>query len=220
MRVACHCGSRMLVVEWPTSAIASKCGIRCCSACAYSLEVSHVLRRLCRIHPRCAGRARSTLSRTSMRRTRASIAATNGARQRPHTSRASDSAQWLILVAKDQADLYGHLVSAFSRDDKVQILLDRRRDYSRDPPRRGGAPSRVRRAARDSPPRRKLEKRPVCGGTAPSAAVPRNARDRRTDELSSAGPRHGPALPLRDYASRAAVGRRLGIWTFLSFLPR
>ena len=44
---------------------------------------------------------------------------------------------------------------------------------------------------------------------APSAAVPRNARDRRTDELSSAGPRHGPALPLRDYASRAAFGRRL-----------
>jgi hypothetical protein len=44
-----------------------------------------------------------------------------------------DSAQWLILVAKDQADLYGHLVRAFSRDDKVQILLDRRRDYTRNP---------------------------------------------------------------------------------------
>ena len=58
---------------------------------------------------------------------------TDGARQRPHTS-VRDSAQWLILVARDQADLYGHLVRAFSRDDKVQILLDRRRDYSRNPP--------------------------------------------------------------------------------------
>ncbi len=50
----------------------------------------------------------------------------------------------------------------------------------------------------------RLERRegPICGGTAPSAAVPRNARDDRADELSSAGPRHGPALPLREYASR------------------
>ena len=94
-------------------------------------QVSHVLWRLCRIHPRRRGRAAHAVPR----RARSWPPPTEGARQRPHTLvRGSDSALWLILVAKDQADLYGHLVRAFSRDDKVQILLDRRRDYSRNPP--------------------------------------------------------------------------------------
>src|SRR4029453_9186110 len=52
-----------------------------------------------------------------------------------------------------------------------------------------------------------------------STAVPRNARDKRADELSSAGPRHGPALPQHEYASRAVIGRRLAAGPFSSLSP-
>jgi hypothetical protein len=103
-----------------------KCGAACCSACAYSLKSATY----------CGGCAQSILDGEGVPLTLSHVepdAPSNGARQRPHTL-VRDSAQWLILVAKDQADLYGHLVRAFSRDDKVQILLDRRKDYSRNPP--------------------------------------------------------------------------------------
>jgi hypothetical protein len=41
---------------------------------------------------------------------------------------------WLIVVARGQADLYAHLVQAFSRDAKVRVILDRRKDDSRNSP--------------------------------------------------------------------------------------
>jgi hypothetical protein len=42
--------------------------------------------------------------------------------------------RWLIVVARGQTDLYTHLVQAFSRDSKVQVILDRRKDDSRNSP--------------------------------------------------------------------------------------
>lgn len=42
--------------------------------------------------------------------------------------------RWLIVVARGQADLYNHLVQAFSRDSKVRVILDRRKDDSRNSP--------------------------------------------------------------------------------------
>jgi hypothetical protein len=42
--------------------------------------------------------------------------------------------RWLIVVARGQADLYTHLVQAFSRDAKVRVVLDRRKDDSRNSP--------------------------------------------------------------------------------------
>ena len=42
--------------------------------------------------------------------------------------------RWLIVVARGQADLYAHLVEAFSRDSKVRVVLDRRKDDSRNSP--------------------------------------------------------------------------------------
>jgi hypothetical protein len=42
--------------------------------------------------------------------------------------------RWLIVVARGQADLYAHLVQAFSRDAKVRVVLDRRKDDSRNSP--------------------------------------------------------------------------------------
>ena len=128
MPVACHCGNRMLSSS-ADERTCIKCGTACCSACAYSLNSATY----------CGGCAESILDAEGVPLTLSHVEPdswpppTEGARQRPHTS-VRDSAQWLILVAKDQADLYGHLVRAFSRDDKVQILLDRRRDYSRNPP--------------------------------------------------------------------------------------
>jgi hypothetical protein len=42
--------------------------------------------------------------------------------------------RWLIVVARGQTDLYAHLVQAFSRDSKVRVILDRRKDDSRNTP--------------------------------------------------------------------------------------
>jgi hypothetical protein len=42
--------------------------------------------------------------------------------------------RWLIVVARGQAELYTHLVEAFSRDTKVRVILDRRKDDSRNSP--------------------------------------------------------------------------------------
>lgn len=49
--------------------------------------------------------------------------------------RSSEPAKaWLIVVARGQVELYTHLVQAFSRDRKVRVILDRRKDDSRNPP--------------------------------------------------------------------------------------
>ncbi|MGH7385524.1 MAG: hypothetical protein ACREKG_10085 [Candidatus Rokuibacteriota bacterium] len=45
-----------------------------------------------------------------------------------------DAKRWLIVVARGQADLYTHLVQAFARDGKVRVILDRRKDDSRNSP--------------------------------------------------------------------------------------
>lgn len=42
--------------------------------------------------------------------------------------------RWLIVVARGQVDLYAHLVQAFSSDTKVRVILDRRKDDSRNSP--------------------------------------------------------------------------------------
>lgn len=42
--------------------------------------------------------------------------------------------RWLIIVARGQTDLHAHLAQAFSRDSKVRVILDRRKDDSRNSP--------------------------------------------------------------------------------------
>lgn len=42
--------------------------------------------------------------------------------------------QWVILVARDQSDLFAHLRDALRGDPKVQVTLDRRENDSRNPP--------------------------------------------------------------------------------------
>ena len=51
-----------------------------------------------------------------------------------HRANGHATKRWLVVVARGQTDLYTHLVQAFSRDQKVTVILDRRRDDSRNPP--------------------------------------------------------------------------------------
>ncbi len=51
-----------------------------------------------------------------------------------HQPNGQANKRWLIVVARGQADLYAHLVQAFSRDGKVRVILDRRKDDSRNSP--------------------------------------------------------------------------------------
>jgi len=43
--------------------------------------------------------------------------------------------RWIILVAQGQGDLYEHLARAFQHDKRVEVVMDRRNDRRRDPPR-------------------------------------------------------------------------------------
>lgn len=52
----------------------------------------------------------------------------------PERHSSHPAGKWLIVVAKGQVDLYEHLLQAFSRDQKVQVILDRRKDESRNSP--------------------------------------------------------------------------------------
>ena len=51
-----------------------------------------------------------------------------------HQVNGAASKRWLVVVARGQTDLYAHLLQAFSRDSKVRVILDRRRDDSRNSP--------------------------------------------------------------------------------------
>ncbi len=57
------------------------------------------------------------------------------AKERPSGAKAPrPDYQWVILVARDQTDLYTHLRDALRGDPKVQVTLDRRENDSRNPP--------------------------------------------------------------------------------------
>src|SRR5262245_31280297 len=130
MRVVCGCGGRILAGT--DERLCIKCGITCCADCAFSVDAATYCARCAESILDAEG---VPLSLSHPQPAPASTLRSDGHWQAPRPpARGSDSAQWLILVAKDQGDLYSHLVRAFSRDDKVQILLDRRKDYSRNPP--------------------------------------------------------------------------------------
>jgi hypothetical protein len=44
-------------------------------------------------------------------------------------------ARWVILVAREEDELYEHLRAAFAGDPKVRVVLDRRTDEARNSPR-------------------------------------------------------------------------------------
>jgi len=51
-----------------------------------------------------------------------------------HHMNGQSAKRWIVVVARGQADLYSHLVQAFARDAKVSVVLDRRKDDSRNSP--------------------------------------------------------------------------------------
>ena len=126
MRGMCRCGSPILSSPLGERSC-MKCGAPCCSACAFSLDSAIYCSR-------CAESILDAQGVPLALSTRPGASPRRGGTGNESTPDKADSAQWLILVARDQTDLFAHLVRAFARDDKVQILLDRRRDYSRNPP--------------------------------------------------------------------------------------
>ena len=93
-----------------------RCGAACCPLCVYVFESASYCTR-------CA----ETL--VDQR-----LAVVDGATARASSPAKSTPAEWIILVARDQDDLFTHLERAFARDSKVEIILDRRKDYRRNPP--------------------------------------------------------------------------------------
>jgi hypothetical protein len=103
-----------------------RCGASCCLACAFSLDAF--------TYCRSCGEAMLEADGAPLDLAGGDPGAGPGVRAGEVRARASASRPWVIVVARDQPDLYAHLLHAFARDDKVDVLLDRRRDFSRNPP--------------------------------------------------------------------------------------
>ena len=123
MGTVCGCGSP---VTSPLQELhCLKCGAPCCSSCAFALDSATY----------CGRCAESVLDADGVPLSLSAPAAwiwPKVATTEP--IRNGETVQWVILVARDQPDLFTHLVRAFSRDEKVEIVMDRRKDYSRNPP--------------------------------------------------------------------------------------
>ena len=121
----CDCGNR--VTSPSQEVICRECGALCCPSCSFALASARY----------CARCAESMLDADGV-----PLSLSASARISPQSMRAGspnarpsdDIATWIILVARDQPDLFAHLVRAFARDMKVEIVLDRRKDYRRNPP--------------------------------------------------------------------------------------
>ena len=139
----CRCGSA--IVSPDRALVCVRCRAACCPVCVYVFESANYCTR-------CA--------ETLVDQRLASVGAANtrsSSPARPTSLDTSQSAEWIILVARDQGDLFSHLERAFARDSKVEIILDRRKDYRRNPP---GVEERLRihgavvvRRSRPKPPR-------------------------------------------------------------------
>jgi hypothetical protein len=101
----------------------ARCGAGCCRACAFSFSIE--------AFTYCRPCGETVLEGPGTALSLGEWDRVPGPSARPRTEAARP---WLIVVARDQPDLYAHLVDAFAQDDKVEILVDRRRDGSRNPP--------------------------------------------------------------------------------------
>ena len=126
MTMTCGCGSPILS---PLRELrCAKCGRACCPACSFALESAVYCGR-------CAESALDLAGGSIHGPIRVDPIEPRGSEQEPsRPATPGQAARWLILVAREEIDLYEHLVIAFARDDKVRVLLDRRKDDSRNPP--------------------------------------------------------------------------------------
>jgi hypothetical protein len=121
----CACGSHLASARQELKCL--KCGVSCCPSCAFGLEAASY----------CARCAESVLDTEGIPLSLSAPAAriwSQAARDDPGGRTPENQAQWVILVARDQPELFAHLLGAFARDDKVELVLDRRKDYSRNLP--------------------------------------------------------------------------------------
>ena len=103
MRVVCGCGSQALGSSLDDRQCI-KCGAPCCPACAFSLEEA----------TSCSRCAESILDAHGVPLThQPGPRDETGPALRRAAGTGGEHAQWFILVARDQADLYAHLVRAF-----------------------------------------------------------------------------------------------------------
>ena len=116
----CRCGS---TIASPDQALVCvRCGAACCPVCALVFESASYCTR-------CAETLVDARFPTVDEAPTRSSSSTQ-----PMSADPSSRAEWIILVARDQDDLFAHLERAFARDSKVEIILDRRKDYRRNPP--------------------------------------------------------------------------------------
>jgi hypothetical protein len=104
----------------------ARCGAPCCPACAFSLEAL--------AHCRPCGEALLEADGAPLDLRWPEPGGGAEARAGEVRAPAGPGRRWLIVVARSQAELYAHLRQAFALDDKVEVLLDRRGDLSRNPP--------------------------------------------------------------------------------------
>jgi hypothetical protein len=120
----CRCGSG--VTQLPPLCC-MKCGLTCCSVCSHRLGSASF----------CTRCADSILvdgpPPTHPARGEPTARPSSGPGRTAKTT-PIDASQWIILVAPDQPDLFAHLVESFARDDKVEVIMDRREDFHRNPP--------------------------------------------------------------------------------------
>jgi hypothetical protein len=112
----CLCGVRSMTPEQRLGCV--QCGQECCVACAFSVDAFTYCGRC---GERLLEAGGGPLELRWWEPTRHLVTSHAG---RP----------WIIIVARDQPDLFEHLIRAFSRDEKVEVVLDRRRGLSRNPP--------------------------------------------------------------------------------------
>ena len=123
----CRCGSE--VGSRSPEVRCVECGIICCSICSYTVGSA----------TRCTRCADSLLD--AQRAPHAPLTPDGSApRWSPGTKpsarkKSGGKSRWIILVAHDQSDLFAHLARSFAGDDEVEIILDRRKAYRRNPPR-------------------------------------------------------------------------------------
>ena len=118
----CSCGTET------TSLRCVKCGITCCSSCSYALGSATCCTR-CAESILDAQGAPLASPGPAVPPARWSLGANPTASTKPE-----GNSQWIILVARDQPDLFAHLAESFRNDNKVEVILDRRQDYRRNPP--------------------------------------------------------------------------------------
>ncbi len=103
--------------------VCARCRAACCPICAYAFEAATYCTRCAEVL------VERSVTPTEVKADRPQVRAKAVA-----PSDSSQKTEWIILVARDQGDLFAHLERAFARDDKVQIVVDRRKDYRRNPP--------------------------------------------------------------------------------------